>query len=167
MSNQSFDCKYLFVTFDAFGKKIVYTPNVPDFWFELTRGEDLQRRAEDVLTEYFKTLERRDGKGTQNPSALSFPAKAFVTTLDLNFHAPQKFEKKEVNLFASLGGDTKMDGARELRRVGRCLDELYPDDLERAVGRARGIEGIRPNCWNQKTNAPSSSSENHRSARLI
>ena len=137
LSNQSFDCKYLFVTFDAFGKKIVYTPNVPNFWFELTRGEDLQRRAEDVLTDHFKNLERRDGKGTQNPSALSFPAKAFVTTLDLNFHAPQKFEKAETNLFASLGGDTKMDGARELRRVGRCLDELFPDDLERAVGRAK------------------------------
>ena len=137
LSNQSFDCKYLFVTFDAFGKKIAYTPNVPNFWFELTRGEDLQRRAEDVLTEHFKTLERRDGKGTQNPSALSFSAKAFVTTLDLNFHAPQKFEQPETNLFASLGGDTKMDGARELRRVGRCLDELYPDNLERAVGRAK------------------------------
>ncbi len=137
LSNQSFDCKYLFVTFDAFGKKIAYTPNVPDFWFELTRGEDLQRRAEDVLTEHFKNLERRDGKNSQNPSALSFPAKAFVTTLDLNFDAPQKYEKPETNLFASLGGDTKMDGARELRRVGRCLDELYPDDLERAVGREK------------------------------
>jgi ATP-dependent Clp protease ATP-binding subunit ClpC len=136
LSNQSFDCKYLFVVFDGFGKKIAYTPNVPNFWFEIERGEDLRRRAENALTEHFKNLERRDGKGTQNPSALSFPAKAFVTTLDLNFHAPQKFEKQETNLFASLGGEQKLDGGQELRRVGRCLDWLYPDDLERAVGRA-------------------------------
>ncbi|HEY0458060.1 MAG TPA: AAA family ATPase [Pyrinomonadaceae bacterium] len=136
LSNQSFDCKYLFVTFDAFGKKIAYTPNVPDFWFEMERGEDLQRRAEDALEEHFKTLERRDGKGSQNPSALSFTSKAFVTTLDFNLPLPQKFEKQEVNLFAMLGGDEKLDGDAELRRVGRCLDWLYPDELERAVGRA-------------------------------
>ena len=137
LSNQSFDCKYLFVIFEAFGKRIAYTPNVPNFWFELERGEDLQRRAEDVLTEHFKTAERRDGKGTQDPSALSFTSKAFVTTLDLNFHAPQRHEKQETNLFASLGDEQKLDGAQELRRVGRCLDDLYPDDLERAVGRER------------------------------
>ncbi|HQU82033.1 MAG TPA: AAA family ATPase [Pyrinomonadaceae bacterium] len=139
LSNQSYDCKYLFVTFDAFGKKIVYTPNVAGFWFELERGEDLQRRAEDVLTEYFKNLERIHGKGTQNPESLSFPSKAFVTTLDVNFYSPQKFEKKETNLFASLGGEEKMNGANELRRVGRCLDWLYPDNLERAVGREKEV----------------------------
>jgi ATP-dependent Clp protease ATP-binding subunit ClpC len=135
LSSQSFDCKYLFVTFDAFGKRIAYTPNVANLWFELERGEDLKKRAEDVLTEHFRALERRDGKGTQNPAALSFPAKAFVTTLDLNLHLPQKFEKREADLFAMLGDEQKIDGANELRRVGRCLDWLYPDDLERAVGR--------------------------------
>jgi ATP-dependent Clp protease ATP-binding subunit ClpC len=142
LSNQSFDCKYLFVVFDAFGKKVAYTPNVPDFWFEIERGEDLRRRAEDTLTEHFRMLERRNGKGTQNPSALSFAEKAFVTTLDLNFNAPQKYEKKETNLFANLGGEQKPDGAQELRRVGRCLDWLYPDDLERAVGREKEVREL-------------------------
>lgn len=140
LSSQTFDCKYLFVSFDAFGKKIAYTPNVPGIWFEIERGEDLQRRAEDVLTEHFKFLERRDGKNSQNPSALSFPAKAFVTTLDFNLNLPQKFERKEVDLMAMLGGGGKMDGAQELRKVGRCLDWLYPDDLERAVGRETEAE---------------------------
>jgi ATP-dependent Clp protease ATP-binding subunit ClpC len=142
LSNQSFDCKYLFVTFEAFGKKIVYTPNVQNFWFEMERGEDLQRRAEDVLTEHFKNLERRDGKGSQNPSAFSFPSKAFVTTLDINLQLPQKFEKKEQNLFAMLGSDEKMDGGQELNRVGRCLDWLYPDDLERSIGREKELQEL-------------------------
>jgi ATP-dependent Clp protease ATP-binding subunit ClpC len=139
LPSQTFDCKYLFVTFDAFGKKIAYTPNVPQLWFEIENGEDLQRRAEGVLTEHFRNLERRDGKGTQNPSALSFPSKAFVTTFDLSINLPQKFEKKELSLFAMLGGDNKLDGAEELQKVGRCLDLLYPDDLERAVGRENEI----------------------------
>lgn len=142
LSSQSFDCKYLFVVFDAFGKKIVYTPNVANFWFEMERGEDLQHRAEDVLTEHFKNLERRDGKGSQNPSAFSFSSKAFVTTLDLNLNIPQKFEKKEQNLFAMLGSDEKLDGGRELNRVGRCLDWLYPDDLERSIGREKELEEL-------------------------
>lgn len=142
LSNQTFDCKYLFVTFDAFGKKIAYTPNVEKFWFEIERGEDLQRRAEDALTEHFKNLERKQGKGSQNPSALSFPSKAFVTTLDLNFNVPQKFKKQEINLFASLGGEKELDGANELRSVGRCLDWLYPDDLDRAIGREKELEDL-------------------------
>ena len=77
LSSQTFDCKYLFVTFDAFDKKIAFTPNVPDIWFEIERGEDLKQRAEEVLTEHFRALERRDGKGSQNPAALSFPSKSF------------------------------------------------------------------------------------------
>ncbi|HRH42135.1 MAG TPA: AAA family ATPase [Pyrinomonadaceae bacterium] len=142
LASQTFDCKYLFVTFDAFDKKIAYTPNVPEIWFEIERGEDLKRRAEDVLTEHFRNLERRDGKGTQDPAKLSFPSKAFVTTFDLNLNLPQKFERKEFNLFAMLGGDTKMDGGEELRKVGRCLDWLYPDDLERSIGREKELEEL-------------------------
>ncbi|MBX7173752.1 MAG: AAA family ATPase [Pyrinomonadaceae bacterium] len=142
LASQTFDCKYLFVTFDAFDKKIAYTPNVPEIWFEIERGEDLKRRAEDVLTEHFRNLERRDGKGTQDPAKLSFPSKAFVTTFDLNLNLPQKCERKEFNLFAMLGGDTKMDGGEELRKVGRCLDWLYPDDLERSIGREKELEEL-------------------------
>ena len=137
LSSQTFDCKYLFVQFDAFGKRIAYTPNVLRLWFEIERGEDLQSRAVEVLTEHFKILERRDGKNSQNPTAFSYTSKAFVTTLDLNLSLPQKYQKPENNLLAMFGGGGggKMDGARELRRVGRCLDSLYPNDLERAVGR--------------------------------
>lgn len=142
LASQTFDCKYLFVTFEAFDKKIAYTPNVPEIWFEIERGEDLKRRAEDVLTEHFRNLEQRDGKGTQDPEKLSFPSKAFVTTFDLNLNLPQKFERKEFNLFAMLGGDTKMDGGVELRKVGRCLDLLYPDDLERSIGREKELEEL-------------------------
>ena len=35
LASKSFDCKYLFVVFDAFGKKLAFTPNVPGIWFEI------------------------------------------------------------------------------------------------------------------------------------
>ncbi len=142
-SSQNFDCKYLMVSFDAFGRKIVYSPNVANVWFEMQSGEDLRQRAEEVLTEYFKKLERRDGKGSQNPELFSFTGKSFVTTFDLNISLPQKFEKQEFNLFAMLGSAQELDGARELRSVGRCLESLYPDDLERAVGREKELTELR------------------------
>lgn len=135
LSTQSFTCKYLFVTLNAFGKKLVYIPNVPSIWFEMERGEDLEQRAIEVLTEHFRKLERRDGKGSQNPSSFSYTSKAYVTNLEFNLTLPQKYKPQNENLFAMLGGEGELDGGVELHRVGRCLENLYPDDLERSIGR--------------------------------
>src|SRR5262249_60754346 len=35
--------------------------------------------------------------------------------------------------FLILGNEQPPDGAEELRRVGRCLDWLYPDELDRVT----------------------------------
>ncbi|MEZ5425111.1 MAG: AAA family ATPase [Pyrinomonadaceae bacterium] len=136
LSSGTYDCCYIFVTFNAFGKKVVFSPNLSGVWFELERGEDLHTRAVEVFTEHFRHLERRDGKGVHNPANHTFSGRAFVTSLDLNIQLPQKHEAEKANLFALLGGDAELDGRNELRRVGRNLDALYPDDLERAIGRS-------------------------------
>jgi ATP-dependent Clp protease ATP-binding subunit ClpA len=65
-----------------------------------------------------------------------------VTTVDFDIYLPQKFEKKEVDLFAMLGGSQVLSGAEELRRVGRCLDWLYPNELERVVRRDSELEKL-------------------------
>ncbi len=142
LASKSFDCKYLFVVFDAFGKKLAFTPNVPGIWFEIGRGEDLQTRAEEVLTEHFRELERKEGKNSQNPEEFSFTGKAFVTTLSLNLQLPQIYKPEEQDLFARIGGESHIDGGHELRRVGRNLNELFPDDLERANGREKELEEL-------------------------
>src|SRR5205823_10905469 len=64
---------------------------------------------------------------------------AWVTTLDLRIRAAQKLEPTEDRLRAFLGGGDKPDGEQELHRVGRCLDQLYPDDLDRVVLRDREV----------------------------
>lgn len=142
LATQSFDCKYLFIIFDAFGRKLAFTPNVPAIWFEMTRGEDLQTRAAEVLTEHFRNLERLYGKGTQNPAEFNFSSKAFVTTLELNLQLPQTYKAPEDNFFAMLGGDTNLDGAQELQRIGRCFDHLFPEDLQRAMGREKELNAL-------------------------
>ena len=139
---ENFDCRYLFARFAAFGKRIAFTPNVPEVWFEINRGEDLRLRAMEVLDDYFRKLERRDGRGSQNPEKFNFEGKAWLTTLDFDAHLPQKFEPKEENLFAFLGMSDKMSGAEELRKTGRNLDWLYPNELERTSGREKELEKL-------------------------
>src|SRR5262249_21780589 len=41
-----------------------------------------------------------------------------------------------------LGPRQNIDGERELFRVGRCLDHLYPDDLDRVVLRDREVKEL-------------------------
>src|SRR5207344_3157647 len=50
--------------------------------------------------------------------------------------------KATVFKFLSLGSDAPADGASELQRVGRCLDWLYPDELERALLRDKEVEEL-------------------------
>jgi ATP-dependent Clp protease ATP-binding subunit ClpC len=139
---ENFDCRYLFARFSAFNKRLAFTPNVPDVWFEVERGENWELRAVEVLDDYFRRLERRDGRGSQNPTRFNYEGKAWLTSVDFNVYLPQKFEKKEPNLFAFLGMSDKMNGAEELRKTGRNLDWLYPDALERTTGRGKEIEKL-------------------------
>ena len=142
LSTRSYNCKYLFVTLNAFGKKLVYIPNVPSIWFEMKRGEDLEQRAIEVLDEHFRKLERRDGKGSQDPASFSYSSKAYVTNLEFNLHLPQKYKPQETDLFALLGGEGELDGSVELQRVGRNLNQLYPEDLDRAIGRKNEVSEL-------------------------
>lgn len=139
---ENFDCRYFFVRFAAFGKRLAFSPNVPEMWFELERGEDLTIRAAEVFDDYFRKLERRDGRGSQNPESFNSAGKTWLTSVDFDVFLPQKFEQKEENFFAFLGVQTVANGADELRKTGRNLDSLYPNDLERTAGREKEIEKL-------------------------
>jgi ATP-dependent Clp protease ATP-binding subunit ClpC len=132
--------RHLFVAFRHLGKRLAFTPAVPDLWFEIGRGAELKGRALDVLTDYWRTRERDDNE--VNPEAGSLPGKAWVQTLELSAHPPVLRPKPPKFKFLSLGGDSPPDGAAELHRVGRCLDWLYPDELDRALLRSAEVEEL-------------------------
>ena len=46
---------------------------------------------------------------------------------------------KRASLF---GGEEKKEGEVELRKTGRRMNAMYPDDLDRAVGRDREVEEL-------------------------
>lgn len=130
-----FKCCFLVAAFAALGRRIAMSPNVPDFWFEILPGEDLEQRAGEALTDHFRKQEREEEGSFVSPDRLSIQGRAWVTTVELDVEPNQVIEDPEKVLYALLGDDEVLDGETELRRVGRCLDRLYPDGLERVLCR--------------------------------
>jgi len=125
-------CRFLFVIFRHFGRRLVFTPSVPDLWFDLARGEDLGERATAVFTQHFRERERAEADLTVEAAGLS--GTAYVTTLAISIHPPTVPPKPKLPSFLMLSGDGEpVDGGTELRRVGCCLDWQYPDDLDRSL----------------------------------
>jgi ATP-dependent Clp protease ATP-binding subunit ClpA len=135
LGSRKVEVNFLLAAFQAFGRKIAFTPALPDLWFEINRGETLADRAAEVLSAHFRQKEKRQGADALKPEAFSLNGKAWVTTLDISISPPAVAKMPEQNLFALLGGAREMNGAEELNRVGRCLDYLYPDDLQRVIYR--------------------------------
>ncbi|MFO0798409.1 MAG: AAA family ATPase [Gemmataceae bacterium] len=126
--------KFLFVTFQHLGRRLALTPAVPDVWFEVARGESLTDRAKAALDEHWRAVERdADEPDAVNPAADALTGKAWVQVLDVSARVPSVVKAPDPLAFLMCGGGGEPDGAAELRRVGRCLDWLYPDELDRAV----------------------------------
>ncbi len=134
------DVKYLLVAFEHLGRKLAFATAVPEVWFEVARGETLEARAAEVLTDHWRAVERdADDAEEVKPERLNLTGKAWVQTLDVAARTNLKLPKVPEHPFLFLGSADKPDGAGELRRVGRCLDQLYPDELDRAALREREV----------------------------
>jgi ATP-dependent Clp protease ATP-binding subunit ClpA len=122
-------CRLPFVVFRQFGRRLAFSPKVPEVWFDLARSETLRDRATEVLTRHFRERERDEAD--LSVEGLTLSGTAYVTPLEIPVHLPTRPPKARDERFLALGDDAPMDGAGELRRVGRCLDWQYPDDLDR------------------------------------
>src|SRR5207249_850388 len=68
--------------------------------------------------------------------------KAWVQVLEVSATIEALVRKPPPTNFLFLGGMDRPDGASELRRVGRCLDWLYPEELDRALLRDREADEL-------------------------
>jgi ATP-dependent Clp protease ATP-binding subunit ClpC len=128
-------CNLLLVTFRYFDRKLAFFPTIPDLWFELLKGETIFDKATEALTDYFKNAEKRKESHNQTPESLSLNGKAWVSTLDIDVNIKMVGRPLKHTNFAFLGETEQLNGATELNRVGRCLDWLYPEELDRVVYR--------------------------------
>ncbi len=142
VGNRSFEVSHLFVTVPAFGRRFASTPSIPELWFEIGRGETLQQRASDVLTEHYKLLLRIAGADAVHPDAASVTGKAWITSIELSLDVPSVYVLPAANIFAMLGASEIADGAAELEKVGRSLNSLYPDELKQATNREAEVDEL-------------------------
>jgi len=132
-------CRMLFITFNSLNRRIAFSPNLPQLWFEIERGETLQSRASEVLTQFFRGKNKRDNQNLPNPEDISINGRAWVSAVEIEINPPLAARTRREETRAQLGAAEALDGEAELQQVGRCLDWLYPDELHRVVAREREV----------------------------
>jgi ATP-dependent Clp protease ATP-binding subunit ClpA len=130
------------VTFEALGRTVAMSPQLPGLSFEIWPGENVEERATEVLTEHFKVLEKHHEN--LNDYQFSDIVYAHLDSVHLKIQSPREIpeDDDEGPSFALLGDAQKVSGAQELERTGRCLNRLYPNDLERALCRESEVTGL-------------------------
>ena len=131
---------FFLVSFAAMDRRIVFCPRIPKVSFELLRGQDLPTRATEVITAHFKELEKDDEE--IDPRSFLAHRHVRVTEMELSVRVNQRFVVPSERSLAMLGGSPKMSGAEELNRTSRCLNRLYPNDLQRAILRDPVLEEL-------------------------
>ena len=142
LRKMSFSLRHLFVILSAFGRRFACTPSLPDVWVEVSRGETVRDRVQEVFTEHYRALERRFGSGVIEPSINSVHGKAWITSIEVSIDIPSMHTPTAETFFAALGEVQEIHGANELTRVGRSLNSLYPDDLDHAINREAEVSEL-------------------------
>lgn len=135
--------QFFCVTFRAFARRVGFFPGVPDVWFEFRRGQTLEHRATEVLTAHFRKLEKDEGTDFEFPEHALLDGNAWIAPLEIDVSTTQRLEPPQKDIFAILGSAERVDGGAELQRVGRCLNWLYPSELDRVVDREAEVSELQ------------------------
>src|SRR5436190_4601362 len=141
LGSGSYRRNFFFAGYSALKRKLYFTPSLPQLRFEVLAGQSVADRATAVLTRYFRDQERQGNAADLDSHALLGKARLTVIEITLNPAALAKKPKKSRRALI-FGGEEKKDGERELRKIGRPLHSMYPDDLERAIGREQEVNEL-------------------------
>ena len=139
LGKRRFSVRHLFIMLPAFGRRFAWSPNVPEVWIEIERGETLRDRAQEAFTQHYKSLERRFGIEAVQPELQTLTGKAWLSSLEVTLDIPRIYTPPIEPVFALLGASETVEGSEELERVGRSLHALYPDGLGQAIGREEEV----------------------------
>ena len=123
-------------SFDHLGRRLAFTPARARI---VVRGRPRRTRSTDraavVLTEHWRAAERdADDEADVRPGGRRAGRQGVGAGRSIcRCGRRRRRPRPPKSRFLALGGGGPADGATELRRVGRCLDWLYPDELDRAV----------------------------------
>lgn len=133
--------RLLFVTFEALGQRVAYTPSLRHLWFHLSETATLEEQAAEAVRLHLRQL-KREGSEIE-PESLSQAQRGWVhfATLDID---PPGISEPPVpqSLFALLGGAPNRSGAEELAQCGRNLERRMEEAPEVFLGRNRELAEI-------------------------
>lgn len=130
--------RFLLISINALDRRIVFTPSVPDFWFEVRRGQDLNERAEEALTHYFREREKNT-EAPVRPEKVGHTGTARVSFMELSVATEKAKPQVDRPSLALLGGEEQVSGAEEFENIGRSLNAMFPDELDRAALREHEV----------------------------
>lgn len=131
--------RLLFVTFQALGHQVAYTPSLPDLWFPLRPSEPLEGQAAEALRLHLKR-QKREGAEIE-PESLNVAQRAWVHPCVLEIDPPGVSEPPVAkSLFALLGGAPNRSGAQELAQCGRNLERRLEEMPEVFLGRSQELQ---------------------------
>lgn len=133
--------EFFFVQYHALGRTICFTPAIPDLSFELLPGQKLEARATEVLNAHLREQEKSGLLATV--ADLDTRGKFRLSVIEVEMSPAAIAKKKKPKLRALLfGGDEPASGEKELRKVGQSLQQWYPDDLQRSLGRDAEVDEL-------------------------
>ncbi|MBE2284156.1 MAG: ATP-dependent Clp protease ATP-binding subunit [Prosthecobacter sp.] len=136
--------RFFLAGYEALGRKLWFTPRLSNVHFEVLKDQRLNERAVEVLTQHFREMEKKGDGVDLDDYALPQEGKARLTVLEVKIKPALNALKAKPARRASIfgGSDKKPDGEAELRKVGRLLNSMYPDDLPRATGRETEVADL-------------------------
>ncbi|TDU70834.1 ATP-dependent Clp protease ATP-binding subunit ClpA [Prosthecobacter fusiformis] len=137
LRRQSFEGNFYVAVFEGAGCRQAVLPRGGGLSFECTPGTHLEDELKRVLTEHLRKLEK-ENEADFDPKEWLSGSQPHLTHVSVVLPGRQALPAAPSRKL-SLGDDTPMDGGKELRKVGRCLDALYPNDLHHALLRENEV----------------------------
>ncbi|MGB7342673.1 MAG: AAA family ATPase, partial [Pirellulaceae bacterium] len=124
--------KLLLIVMERFNRKLVFSPSLPDLWFDVMPGEDVEQRAIEVYQSHFRQLVKE--LPSYPVAGHGIDGKAWIDELMIDVTPRSAPKESSDPLRAFLGGQDVSDGAAELQATGRCLSRIDIDQLALPIG---------------------------------
>ncbi len=139
LRDRTLSWRLLMVTRQVFDRYVAYSPSLPDLWFELQNLEELESRATEVYTRWCQ--ESLQDNPSEPLPEMMLQGDAWIEPLDLDLSSLERKKRKRPGSLAAMFGTAKMRGDEELRKVGRCLDDVA-SEYQSAIGRNEIVEHL-------------------------
>ena len=125
----------LLISYRALDRIVVFSPNYCSLHFEIAHLDELADRATAVFNRQLKQARKKQTGLQIEDLAIPAHCQLRLSAISLHWNPVQDLQPKSDRDMAGLGGDDEqIDGAAELQSVGRLLNRLYPENLDRALG---------------------------------